>query len=328
MRKTPIIVIAAVLLVILFMLLFTFVQRPYEIVLLDRFGQIKEPTTLVRGWKLCLPTDRVVRIDRRNHLYTSILQQINTKSGPISVRTFAAWKIVDPEKFYKRLSGNDDNAQQNLNDKITGLVQQTFAAHRLDEIFNATAKSGEAEKFTEGLENAIRDQANVDLAGQGMKIEQVGFSRMAFPPSIADRVYSRMIEDRSKLARDARSAGAADADTIRADGQRLRDTAVAEAGAKASKLRGEGEKEAITILGEVMDTQSAKELYQFYRAMDMVAATFRTNTYLIFRADDSPFTRWLTNPPSPQDAGMQGIPGLTTRPAATMPAATTMPMGK
>ncbi len=83
----------------------------------------------------------VVRMDTRLHMYTSPLQEVVTAgSEPISVRTYAAWRIMDPVKFYKTTTGNDDRAKQIMGQKISGLVQAKLASHKLDEIFNLDDK--------------------------------------------------------------------------------------------------------------------------------------------------------------------------------------------
>src|SRR5579862_2331637 len=102
MRRLIIGIFSAIVLAILFVVLCTFVRRPYEQVLLDRFGNLigeNQQVRLMYHWYFKMPTDSVVRIDNRLHLYTGPLQQVATKKHePISVRTFAAWHIVDPVK--------------------------------------------------------------------------------------------------------------------------------------------------------------------------------------------------------------------------------------
>src|SRR5579884_799094 len=98
MRRIVIGIFTAVVLVIAFLVLCTFVRRPYEYVLLDRFGTIIDQDHQTRivpayNWYFKLPTDSVVRIDTRIHMYTSPMKEVvTTGSETLSVRTYAAWR--------------------------------------------------------------------------------------------------------------------------------------------------------------------------------------------------------------------------------------------
>src|SRR5215218_6587609 len=109
MRRLVISIVTAVVLLVLFIVLFTFVRRPYETVLLDRFGNLIPESQQVRlayNWYLKMPSDGVVRVDQRLHLYQGALQEVITqRAEPIGVQTYAAWRIIDPVKFYKQTSG-------------------------------------------------------------------------------------------------------------------------------------------------------------------------------------------------------------------------------
>ena len=290
MRKTPLIIIGTLVLIVLFLVLCTFVQRPYEDVIVNRFGTIVEPTTLVRGWKLCLPTDRLIRIDHRAHLYTSDLIETNTQeSRPVSVRTFAAWRIVDARTFYLRQE-TDEQAARFLDKLMTGMVAKKFAEYPLDRIFNEK----QSEIVTDQIEAKILADANVQLKAEGMKLEQVGFSRMAFPPKIAQSVYSRMVADRKVAADDQRNAGQAKATQIVAEGDLESRRIQTEAKAEASTLQGKGDQAAIEILGAVTKTTEAREWYRIFKGMELVKATLTKNTYVIL-PDDSPIVNGLFN---------------------------------
>src|SRR4051794_39573060 len=122
MRRVVIGIFTAIVVVILFMVLCTFVKRPYETVLLLRFGRLideQQQSRIAYNWFFKMPTDSIVRIDKRLHLYTGPLQQVATSNRePISVRTFAAWRIVDPIKFYQTTGGSDQKAKDIIDQKM------------------------------------------------------------------------------------------------------------------------------------------------------------------------------------------------------------------
>ena len=78
MRRVMLGVIGFLVLAVLFIVLCTFVKRPYERVLLLRFGSLVEEPGQARicyNWYLKFPTDSVVRFDTRLHLYTGPLKR-------------------------------------------------------------------------------------------------------------------------------------------------------------------------------------------------------------------------------------------------------------
>ena len=220
MRRTVIGVFTAIVLVILFLVLCTYVRKPYEYVLLDRFGHIidqNQQTRIMYNWYLKLPTDSVIPIDTRLHMDTTPLQEVVTGGGDsISVQAYAAWKITDPVQFYVSTAGSDTRAKQIMEQKLSGLMKAKIAAHSLDELFNADDKK----IHTDEIEHEVAEEATngspdpsakggftAGIKDQGLAIVQIGFSRLAFPPANANSVYARMSAERYKQAVKYKSEG-------------------------------------------------------------------------------------------------------------------------
>ena len=133
MRRVMLGIFSAVVVLVLLVVLCTFVKRPYERVLLTRFGSLVEEKNQARiayNWYFKWPTDSVVRFDNRLHLYTGGLVEATTvKSETISMRAFAAWRIVDPMKFYTMTGGSDKKAEQMIEAVLKSLVQGSVPAH-------------------------------------------------------------------------------------------------------------------------------------------------------------------------------------------------------
>jgi membrane protease subunit HflC len=330
MRRAIIGIFTAIVLLILFMVLCTFIKRPYEVVLLDRFGRIipeNEQAHLMYNWYFKMPTDSVVRIDKRLHLYTGSLQQIATRNKePISIRTFAAWHIVDPTKFYYTTGGSDEKAREIMELKLQGLVQGKLAAHDMDELFNTdetkihtgTIEDEVAKEATFG--SAAGGVATGGLQDQGLEIVEVGFSRMAFPPSNADAIYGRMVSDLAKRASLYDAQGRAAAATLEAQGNRDAQQIIAQATAEAQQIRGKGDQEALAILSEVQQTPASREFYQYWKSLEFAKNTLQKNTVLVLSADNDLVKSIFNTPPT----GMN-IP--TTRPMnAALPHAPQPPL--
>ncbi|MGN6370198.1 MAG: SPFH domain-containing protein [Phycisphaerae bacterium] len=296
MRRTVIGVFTAIVVVILFLVLCTFVRKPYEYVLLDRFGHIidqPQQMHIAYNWYLKLPTDNVIRIDTRLHMDTTPLQEVVTAgSDAISVQTYSAWRIKDPIKFYRTTGGSDTRAKQIMEQKMTGLVQAKLASHTLEEIFN----NDDAKIHTDEIEREVADEAthgSPDGAGgrtagvedQGLEIVQIGFSRMAFPPANADAVYARMAAERYKQAAAYKSQGDSDANRIVKKGEADAAGIRAEAQKQAGEIRGDGDRKALEILAGVQQSPSARDFYEYWKSMEFVKSSLAKNTYLVLPTD-------------------------------------------
>jgi len=331
MRRVIIAIFSVVVLAILFVVLCTFVRRPYEIVLINRFGEliecsdatVQQHPPMMYNWYFKFPTDSIVRIDTRLHLEQTPLQQVVTKgSEPISIRTFVAWRIVDPMKFYKTTSGSDEKARGIIGRKISGLVQAKVATHNLDELFNtdpekvhmADMENAIATEATKGSQdpNVPATDRMTGVDEQGLQIVQVGFSRMAFPPSNAEAVYNRMSAERNKQATAFRTQGQAIAEQLRSEGDaeaaKIKGTAVKE----AERIRGEGDQQANQILASVQESKAARDFYQYWKKLDFAKGSLTKNTYIVLDTDTDWLSVLFTDPRNVQSFS------ATTRPAAKL----------
>jgi membrane protease subunit HflC len=312
MRRLVIGLFVAAVVGVLFVVLCTYVKRPYETVLLNRFGNLIQEqgqTRIAYGWYLKLPWDTVVRMDRRIHLFPNTLQQVPTAGKEtISVRAFAAWRIKDPVKFYQTTSASDTKAQQLLSQKISGLVQARISSHSLDQLFNSDEKKVQ----TGEIEQQVARDVDAAVADQGLQIVQIGFSRMAFPPNNAEAVYQRMAAEREQDARRFQSEGDAEATRIVAEGDAQ--AAIIRSGAigEAEKIKGEGDAEALKLLQGVQTSASSQEFYRFWKSMEVMKASFTKNTYLVLPTDTPWLKALFTSPQVPANGAADGS---ATRPS-------------
>ncbi len=302
MRRVVISIFAVVVVGILFLVLCTFVRRPYEKVLLNRFGSIvDEPqqTRLAYNWYFKWPTDGLTRIDTRLEMYTSPLQEVVTAgSESISVRTYAAWRVVDPVKFYRTTGASDAKAKAIMGQKISGLVQSKLANHRLDEIFNmdeskvhtAEIESEVADEVTHGSKDPTApDGHTAGIEDQGLEIVQIGFSRMAFPPANALYVYQRMAAERNEQAQKYKSEGDSQAMALKQQGDTEATKIKSEAVKQSEEIRGQGDRQALQILAGVQKSPSARDFYQYWKSMEFVKTSLAKNTIIVLPTD----TDWL-----------------------------------
>ncbi|MCL2639358.1 MAG: SPFH domain-containing protein [Phycisphaerales bacterium] len=309
MRRPIIIFFTAIVLAILFVVLCTFVRRPYEKVLLYRFGKLVTEDNQARilsnyNWYLKYPTDSVVRVDTRLHLFYTPLQQITTSgSQSISVRTYAVWRIVDPVLFYTT-TGTDERLNNFLGNALSSAVGQTISRHHMDDMFNTDPTKLKTHEMEQKIQlEATEGNKARNLKGMrelGVEIVQVGFSRMAFAPNNADAIYRRMAEEQSAKATAFLAEGRAEHDKLVSDGKRQASEITAEANREAEKIRGEADAQATAALAVVQQSQAARDFYQFWKSLDFIKASFTKNTYLVLPTDSDILRALFTAPQNVQ----------------------------
>lgn len=305
MRRIAVLILSLVTVFILFFVVATYRVRPYEEVMLERFGSLipmERQTKLGFGWYLCWPTDKVVRMDKRLHLYRSELKEMPTGSQePIAVLAFAAWRIKDPMLFYKSYTGSDERANSMIGNTVIGQLGSVLVKRPLDSLFGSnsedphlTEKSGvtgatETPAYTKSPTELVEDEITAAVTAEmnkvGIEVVQVGFARLALPPSVADVTYGRMSSERRAQAKKFISEGDSQAVTIRSDGERIASQARNTAQQKAQSIRGAADAEALGILAEAQATPEAREFYQFWRELELLKNSIGKESYLILRSD-------------------------------------------
>src|SRR5215475_1687740 len=108
MKRNPVLIVIGVLLiVILWLLLFTFQVRQSESAVVTTFGaptrQITEPGLKLKApW----PIERVHKFDQRIQNFEDIPAEGLTKDGfNLITSVYVGWKIVKPEAFFPKFAG-------------------------------------------------------------------------------------------------------------------------------------------------------------------------------------------------------------------------------
>ncbi|HTV47568.1 MAG TPA: SPFH domain-containing protein [Phycisphaerae bacterium] len=290
MRKLVIAIITVAVVLMLFLELCTFVQKPYEKVILDRFGQIvTNPPCIAYNWYLCWPTDRVIRMDMRLHLYQSDSREINTlDKEPISIRAFALWKIIDPVSFYNHLPYGPDETNQFLDTRIQSSLVQVLGQYDTDQIFNTDVSQIQMTQAEDQIQDLINQGTpqNPGMEALGVQVIAVGFARLTFPPSVAMAVYSRMSAEREGKATQYVSEGQAQAQTITAQAKQQAASTTAAADQKAAEIRGQGDATAYQIINDVQTTPQAREFYRFWKSLTLFQNSMGRGTYWVLTPDN------------------------------------------
>ncbi len=308
MQKLPIIaVIAAIILIIFSLSVFTVDERETAIVL--QFGQPKK-VYQDAGLKIKMPwpiqnvryfDGRILEVDpapervnissdRNNPLLeegTIDPELIDEVSGePIIVDTFARYKITDPLLFLQRLQ-SETRARQQIENVMDSATRDTLGNATLREILSPQRSA---------LMNLIRDRVNADMEPRGVEIVDIRIVRADLTDRLRTSTVNRMITERNELATKTRANGREKALEIRSTADKERAIILAEADKQAQIIRGQGDKAATDIYNKAYNRDP--DFYAFVRSMDAYKTTFKQGegsekTQMIL-SPDSAFLRYLS----------------------------------
>jgi membrane protease subunit HflC len=307
-------VIAGVL-VILALIVITqslFVVQETEQVVVTRFGDVQSVHTSP-GLYLKAPfVDSVINYDRRLlRIDAPPSQFLDRDINILEIDVYGRFRINDPRAFLQTLT-TEENARSILAQRINSSLRAEVAERSREEIIGGDVEldeSGEPVTDDEGnsrvqptnsrtelLQDVIAAvQANLAQEDPSFGVEMIDIrvKRADFPQEVAGRIFERMRSDREKISRRLRAEGEEEARTRRAAADRDVEVILAGADRDASRLRGDGEAQAISILAESLNKDP--EFFSFRRSLDAYKAFLNQRTTVIL-SSDAPIFRFLQSP--------------------------------
>lgn len=123
-------------------------------------------------------------------------------------------------------------------------------------------------------------------------------TRVDYVEAITESVYRRMEAERKRVANELRSTGAAEGEKIRADADRQREIAIANAYRDAQKIKGEGDAEAARTYGEAFSRDP--QFAQFYRSLEAYKASLsRKGDVMVLDPSSSEFFKAMRGSTAP-----------------------------
>src|SRR4051812_1715636 len=258
---------ALVLLALLSSMLFVVDQRQFGVVY--ALGQIKDVITEPGlNFKLPPPFQNVSYIDKRLLTLDSNDSEpmLTLEKQRVVIDWYVRWRISDPAAYVRNV-GLDEAAGAN---QLNRVVRNAFQ----EEINKVTVRELLSVK-REKLMTDVKNEVLAVVKGAkpwGVDVVDVRITRADYVEAITESVYRRMQAERTRVANELRSTGAAEGEKIRADADRQREITIANAYREAEKIKGDGDGQAAAIYGEAFgrDPQFA----QFYRSLQAYRATF------------------------------------------------------
>lgn len=279
-------IVAIIALSVLFSTLFIVDQRKYAIVF--ALGEVKEVISEPGlHFKLPPPFQNVLFLDKRIlTLDTPEADRfITAEKKNILVDAFVKWHIVDPRLYFVSFGGDERSAQNRMAQIVKAALNEEITKRTVREVI-----SGERGKVMEGIRKKVTDEAKQI----GVEIVDVRLKRVDYVEQINASVFERMKAERSRVANELRSTGAAESEKIRADADRQRTIILAEAYRDAERVRGEGDAKASQIYAQAFGQNP--EFFKFYRSLEAYRASFKTRSDMLVVDPNSEFFKYFKNP--------------------------------
>lgn len=256
-----------VLLALASSMLFVVDQRQFGV--LYALGQIKEVITEPGlNFKLPPPFQNVSYIDKRLLTLdsTDAEPMLTAEKQRVVIDWYVRWRVSEPSEYIRNVGLDENAGTLQLNRVVRNAFQEEINKRTVKDLLSLKREALMADVKSEVLD-AVRG-----AKPWGIDVVDVRITRVDYVEAITESVYRRMEAERKRVANELRSTGAAEGEKIRADADRQREIAVANAYRDAQKVKGEGDAEAASVYAEAFgrDPQFA----QFYRSLDAYKASF------------------------------------------------------
>ena len=272
--------------------------------ILTQFGEPIGETKTEAGLYFKTPFIQKVRyFDKRILKWDGDPNEIPTNDKKyIWVDTTARWRIRDPLQFLQRMS-TISRATLRLNDLINGAVRDFVTKNDLAEIvrssdWNVSFSSTTEQTATQKKVKVGRDKFsqlvlnNVEVVARdfGIELLDVLVKRVNYTQQVREKVYSRMISERQRIATQKRAEGEAKKAEILGDMDRQLKTITSQAYKTSQTIRGNADGKATAIYGKAYNKDP--EFYAFFTTLQSYEATLTENTKLVIQAD-SQFYKYM-----------------------------------
>ena len=269
---------------------------------ITQFGApVGQPVTEA-GLKLKTPFIQHIRLfEKRIMIWDGDPNQIPTNDKTfIYMDNTARWRISDALQFLQAV-GTETRAQSLLDDIINGTVRDLVNKNNLIEIIRSSDWSREyvatttssrdmiqpPEKGRDKISEMVLVQASLITPKYGIVLEDVMFKRVNYIDSVREKVYSRMISERKRIAAEKRSMGEGRKAEILGKVDRELKEITSGAKREATEIRGTADAEATKLYGAAYSKHP--EFYSFQRSLESYQDIINTNTTLILSPNSDLF---------------------------------------
>ncbi len=291
MKRSPLtIVVAAILIVIFGLLLFVYQVRKSEVAVVTLFGNIRAvKSDPGPGLRWPWPIEQVYKLDQRVQELDGKYEQIKLPDQNIlMLAVFVGYRVQDAGAFYKSFDrGSIPEAERALDGFVRSAKNEVAGQHPFSDFVSTEQQQM---KFTQ-IENEILQKVQQQLAGKGygIEIKFVQIEKIGLPESVTKTVLDRMTSERQTYISRIQSLGEEEATEIKSEAEGLAAKLLSDADAKSVIIKGEGEAQMMKSL-EVL--QQNPSLAIFNMQMTAMEAYLKKNSTLILDQSYNPL-QWL-----------------------------------
>jgi membrane protease subunit HflC len=245
MKRNALTVIVGVLIVIIFfLLLFTFQVRLTEVAVVTTFDK---PARYIENpglyFKWPYPVQKVYPFDKRIHNFEDRYEETTTRDGHnMLASVYIGWSIRDPRTFFNNFPvGTPQAAQPALESVVRSAKQAVIGQHSFSDFVSTDPKQLKFSQMEDEIAKSIRENA---ANKYGINIEFLGIKRIGLPESVTGKVFDRMTAERQREVDRLKALGESESISIRSAADTKRDEILAKARAEATAIRGQAEAEA------------------------------------------------------------------------------------
>ena len=257
-----------------------------------RFGEpVRSVTEPGPYFKLPWPIEDSRMFDMRKRVFnTPYTATLTRDRRNVVLLTFVVWRVQDPLVFLQSV-GDETAAAAKLDGMVTAAKNTLMGRYDLSALVSTDAQ----QIRTPEIESAIVSEVQGVAAEKfGIKIEQVGFKRIAYEQANVTAVLAQMRAEREAEAKQLRAEGDKESRRICDDAAVKSEEILREGRLGAGRIRGEAELAAAEIYAKAHRTDP--EFYHYWRSLEALKKTLGQNATVVLRTDQG-FFDLLTEPP-------------------------------
>ncbi|MFL2539058.1 MAG: protease modulator HflC [Candidatus Rariloculaceae bacterium] len=260
-----------------------FIVDEREHVVMFRLGEIVK-SDFEPGLHLKIPfVNNITRYPDRILTYEESEERFLTgEKKNLIVDYFITWRITDPAQYYRSARGDEAFAEQRLSAIIREGIKAEFSQRTVQEVVAAERSE---------IMNQMLVTAHNQAPALGIDVVDVRVMRIELSDEVSGSVFSRMQQERGRVAAQLRAEGEEEAERIRAEADRERTVILAEAYRDAERLRGQGDARAAEVYANAYTQDPA--FYSFYRSMAAYRQSIGGQQDVLVLSPDSEFFQYL-----------------------------------
>lgn len=195
---------------------------------------------------------------------------VTAEKKDVLVDYYVKWRIANLPLYYRRTSGNLNQAMLLLEQQLNDNLRAEFGRRTITDVI-----SDDRVNIMANLTNQI----NISAKDLGIDVVDVRIKRIDLPTEVSAAVFDRMRAERERIATEHRAQGRAKAEAVRAAADANVTLTIATAQAQSAQIRSEGDAQAGAIYTQAFNKEPG--FYEFYRSMLAYQNIFKENDLIV-----------------------------------------------